>query len=434
MQASLNYEHLFAEKHNVKLLFLYEQTSKEEDNVWAKRILEMDAVDQLFSGSDNEHQGSSDAGQIYKTTNMGLVGRLNYDYASKYLLEASFRYDGSSKFAKGHRWGFFPSVSAGYRISEENFIKDTDALSFLTNWKIRASYGVLGDDGSSSYQFLSGYDYPGAGYVFGTEAYKGLGFRGLPNPSITWYTSKTLNVGTDLDLFNGLFSFQIDFFWRYRDGLLGKRNQEVPGTIGAEMPEENLNQDLYKGFEVVLGHRNQIRDFRYSVSLNFALTRKMNRKLVEGDAVNSYDRWRGKYSNRYSDMGWGYGSNGQYTSMEDIWNSPDQDGKGGSTLLPGDWKYEDWNGDGIIDDNDVYPNVFEFSNSNPKMTYGATVTANWKGFDLNILFQGGAGFNVRYLEQLQYPLCFGGNGLSHFYDRYHQDEEAYHTRSGCLSI
>lgn len=132
------------------------------------------------------------------------------------------------------------------------------------------------------------------------------------------------------------------------------------------MPEENLNQDLYKGFEVVLGHRNQIRDFRYSVSLNFALTRKMNRKLVEGDAVNSYDRWRGKYSNRYSDMGWGYGSNGQYTSMEDIWNSPDQDGKGGSTLLPGDWKYEDWNGDGIIDDNDVYPNVFEFSNSNPK--------------------------------------------------------------------
>lgn len=422
LQASLNYERLFAEKHNFKLLFLYEQTAKEEDNVWAKRILEMDAVDQLFSGSDNEQQGNSDAGQIYRRTNIGLVGRLNYDYASKYLFEASFRYDGSSKFAEGHRWGFFPSVSAGYRISEENFIKDTDALSFLTNWKLRASYGVLGDDGSSSYQFLSGYDYPGAGYVFGTEASKGLGFRGLPNPNITWYKSKTLNVGTDLDLFNGLLSVQVDFFWRYRDGLLGRRNQEVPGTIGAEMPEENLNQDLYKGFEIVLGHRNQIRDFRYSVSMNFALTRKMNRKLVEGDAVNSYDRWRGKYSNRYSDMGWGYGSNGQYTSPEDIWTSPDQDGKGGSSLLPGDWKYEDWNEDGIIDDNDVYPNVFEFGSSNPKMTYGATITAAWKGFDLNILFQGGAGFNVRYLEQLQYPLCFGGNGLSHFYDRYHQDE------------
>ncbi|WP_455584568.1 SusC/RagA family TonB-linked outer membrane protein [Bacteroides sp.] len=423
LQASLSYEQVFNKKHNVKALFLYEQTAKEEDNVWAKRILEMDAVDQLFSGSENEQEGSADGGQIYRRTNMGLVGRVNYDYDSKYLLEASFRYDGSSKFAKGHRWGFFPSVSAGYRISEENFIKDTDALSFLTNWKVRASYGVLGDDGSSSYQYLSGYDYPGVGYVYGTEAYKGLGFRGLPNPNITWYKSKTLNIGTDMDILDGLFSFQLDFFWRYRDGLLGRRNQEVPGTIGAEMPEENMNKDLYKGFEIVLGHRNQIRDFRYSVSLNFALTRKKNRAIVEGDAVNSYDKWRGKYSDRYTDMGWGYGSNGQFTSMEDIWNSPDQDGKGGSSLLPGDWKYEDWNGDGIIDDNDVYPNVFEFGNSNPKMTYGATITASWKGFDLNILFQGGAGFNVRYLEQLQYPLCFGGNGLSHFYDRYHQDED-----------
>lgn len=422
LQASLNYEQVFNDKHNLKILFLYEQMAKEEDNVWAKRNFEMDAVDQLFSGSVNKQEGSSDAGQIYRRTNMGLVGRINYDYVSKYLVEASFRYDGSSKFAKGHRWGFFPSVSAGYRISEENFIKDTDALSFLTNWKVRASYGVLGDDGSSSYQFLSGYDYPGTGYVYGTEAYKGLGFRSLPNPIITWLTSRTLNIGTDLDILDGLFSFQLDFFWRYRDGLLGKRNQEVPGTIGADMPEENLNKDLYKGFEIVLGHRNQIKDFRYSVSINFALTRKMNRKLIEGDAVNSYDRWRGKYSNRYSDMGWGYGSNGQFTSPEDIWNSPNQDGKGGTDLLPGDWKYEDWNGDGIIDDNDVYPNVFEFSNSNPKMTYGATLNASWKGFDLNILFQGGAGFNVRYLEQLQYPLCFDGNGLSHFYDRYHQDE------------
>lgn len=221
-----------------------------------------------------------------------------------------------------------------------------------------------------------------------------------------------------------MLSAQVDFFWRYRDGLLGKRSGEVPGTIGAELPEENLNQDLYKGFEIVLGHRNKINDFNYSVSLNFALTRRQNRHLEEGDAVNSYDRWRNKYSNRYSDMGWAYGSNGQFTSMEDIWRSPIQDGQGGATQLPGDWKYEDWNGDGIIDDNDVYPNVYEHTNDNgnPKMTFGATIAAEWKGFDVNLLFQGGGGFNVIYFEQLQYPLCFGGNGLAHFYDRYRQDE------------
>ena len=318
----------------------------------------------------------------------------------------------------------FPSASVGYRISEESFIKEFAPLSFITNWKLRASYGAMGDDGSSSYQYLSGYDYPGASYVFGDVVYKGLGFRGLPNELITWYKSKTLNVGTDLDLWNGMLSAQVDFFWRYRDGLLGKRSGEVPGTIGAELPEENLNQDLYKGFEIVLGHRNKINDFNYSVSLNFALTRRQNRHLEEGDAVNSYDRWRNKYSNRYSDMGWAYGSNGQFTSMEDIWRSPIQDGQGGATQLPGDWKYEDWNGDGIIDDSDVYPNVYEHTNDNgnPKMTFGATIAAEWKGFDVNLLFQGGGGFNVIYFEQLQYPLCFGGNGLAHFYDRYRQDE------------
>lgn len=424
LQASLNYERLFAEKHNLKVLFLYEQSAKEEDNLWAKRNFEMDAVDEIFAGSEEEQIGNADAGQIYRVTNMGLVGRVNYDYQSKYLAEVSFRYDGSSKFAKGHRWGFFPSASVGYRISEESFIKEFAPLSFITNWKLRASYGAMGDDGSSSYQYLSGYDYPGASYVFGDVVYKGLGFRGLPNELITWYKSKTLNVGTDLDLWNGMLSAQVDFFWRYRDGLLGKRSGEVPGTIGAELPEENLNQDLYKGFEIVLGHRNKINDFNYSVSLNFALTRRQNRHLEEGDAVNSYDRWRNKYSNRYSDMGWAYGSNGQFTSMEDIWRSPIQDGQGGATQLPGDWKYEDWNGDGIIDDNDVYPNVYEHTNDNgnPKMTFGATIAAEWKGFDVNLLFQGGGGFNVIYFEQLQYPLCFGGNGLAHFYDRYRQDE------------
>ena len=424
LQASLNYERLFAEKHNLKVLFLYEQSAKEEDNLWAKRNFEIDAVDELFAGSEEKQIGNADAGQIYRVTNMGIVGRINYDYQSKYLAEVSFRYDGSSKFAKGHRWGFFPSASVGYRISEEKFIKELDELSFITNWKLRASYGVMGDDGSSSYQYLSGYDYPGASYVFGNVVNKGLGFRGIPNELITWYKSKTLNVGTDLELWDGLLSAQVDFFWRYRDGLLAKRSGEIPGTLGAELPEENMNQDLYKGFEIVLGHRNRINDFNYSVNLNFALTRRLNRRLQEGDAVNSYDRWRNKYSNRYADMGWTYGSNGQFTSMDDIWHSPIQDGQGGATQLPGDWKYEDWNGDGIIDGNDVYPNTYEHSNDNgnPKMTFGATITAAWKGFDVNLLFQGGGGFNVIYFEQLQYPLCFSGNGLAHFYDRYHQDE------------
>ncbi len=424
LQASVSYNNSFSQKHNLNLLMLYEHSSRYEDNFWAGRIFEMDAVDELFAGSEVEQIGTSNANNIWKVTNMGFVGRANYDYLSKYMVELSFRYDGSSKFAKGHRWGFFPAASVGYRISEESFIKNTEVLSFITNWKLRSSYGVMGDDGSAGYQFLSGYDYPGSNYVFGDEASKGLGFRGLPNPLITWYTSKMLNIGTNIDLWNGLIFSEVDFFWRYREGLLGRRVGEVPGTVGATLPEENLNEDLYKGFEFVLGHRNKINDFSYSISANFALTRRLNRRLQEGDAVNSYDYYRGRYSYRYADMGWTLGSNGQFTSMEDIWNSPIQDGKGGSFQLPGDWKFEDWNEDGIIDEMDKYPNSYEHTDDkgNPKITFGSTITANWRGLDLNVLLQGGAGFNVIYFEQLQYPLCFDGNGLAHFYDRYHQDE------------
>ena len=130
-------------------------------------------------------------------------------------METSFRYDGSSKFAKGHRWGFFPSVSAGYRVTEENFMKNIEQLSFISNWKLRASYGVMGSDITSAYQFLAGYDYPGASYVYGDEVYKGLGFRDIPNENITWYLIKSLNVGTDIELWNGLLSAQVDFFWKY---------------------------------------------------------------------------------------------------------------------------------------------------------------------------------------------------------------------------
>ena len=424
LQASLNYERNFNDTHNLKVLFLYEQSAKEEDNLWAKRNFEMDAVDELFAGSEEKQIGTSDANQVYRTTNMGLIGRINYDYKAKYLLETSFRYDGSSKFAKGHRWGFFPSVSAGYRVTEENFMKNIEQLSFISNWKLRASYGVMGSDITSAYQFLAGYDYPGASYVYGDEVYKGLGFRAIPNENITWYLIKSLNVGTDIELWNGLLSAQVDFFWKYGSELLGSRLGEIPGTLGAQLSSENINEDLYKGFEIVIGHRNKINDFNYSVNLNFALTRHLNRFIVESDAVNSYDRWRNKYSNRYTDMGWTYGSNGQFTSMNDIWHSPIQDGQGGATQLPGDWKYEDWNGDGIIDSNDVYPNAYEHmgDNGNPKMTFGAAISAEWKGFDVSLLFQGGGGFNVIYFEQLQYPLCFGGNGLAHFYDRYRQDE------------
>ncbi|HLP03955.1 MAG TPA: TonB-dependent receptor, partial [Paludibacter sp.] len=419
-QASLDYETAINKEHTIKALFLYEQTKLESDNFYAQRNLVMDALDEIYTGSKEEQIGSSNPAGRGISTNMAYVGRLGYDYLSKYIAEFTFRYDGSSKFAPGHQWGFFPAGSVAYRLSEEKFIKDNDKLKFINNLKIRASYGILGDDSQAGYKYISGYDYPGANYIFNGTAYNGLSFRALPNADLTWFTSHTMNYGMDLDAWNGMLSIQVDFFWRYRYGLLGTRS-DVPSVLGASLPTENLNADLYKGFEVALGHKNKIGKFNYSVSANFGITRSQWLARSESDAVNSYDYWRNKYSYRYNDISWGYGSNGQFSSMQQIWNSAIQDGQGGATQLPGDWKYQDWNGDGIIDSqNDFHP--IYTSTENPKITFGSTITCSYKGFDFNMLLQGGAFLYVRYLEQLQYPLCFGGNGLATFYDRYRQDD------------
>ena len=426
-QASVSYENTFASSHNVSGLLLFEEAHSVGDNIRAARDFSI-PLPYLFAGNSANQLGTANANGLTESASQALVGRFNYDYKGRYLLEFAFRYDGSSKFPSHSRWGFFPSASVGWRMSEESFIKDK--LPFINNLKLRGSYGKMGDDSVADYQFISGYDYPNTdgdrynktpkGYFFNGSFMNSLGFRAVANPNITWYTVKTLNVGIDADLWNGLLGVSFDLFQRDRDNLMANRIATIPGTFGAAMPKENLESDRTKGFEVELRHRNRVGQVNYSVSGNIAITRSMWRYKERTPSGNSYDNWRNNLTNRYNDIWFGYGADGRYTSWEQIANSHIF---AGNATLPGDYVYEDWNGDGIIDDNDVYPNVFEFSNSNPKMTYGATVTANWKGFDLNILFQGGAGFNVRYLEQLQYPLCFGGNGLSHFYDRYHQDEE-----------
>ncbi|WP_235848808.1 TonB-dependent receptor [Parabacteroides timonensis] len=428
LQLQLNYVRTFNEKHNINVLALYEESTSRMDNFYAKRQLSMDAVDQLFAGNSLNQEGSmdgsgyrpntklADQNGIWKIVNKGFVGRFNYDYSSKYIAEFSFRYDGSSKFASGHQWGFFPAGSIGWRVSEESFMKDSPALSFINNLKLRASYGKMGDDNSSTYQFLSGYDYPSGGYVMGNSYVNGLGMRGMANPYITWYTSKMLNVGLDADLWSGLLGFQFDIFSRDRDGLLATRNLSLPGTVGAGLPQENLEGDLTKGFELALTHRNQIRDFNYYFSGNISFTRTHWTYKEISQRGNSYRNWRDNYTDRYNDLWWGLGYVGQFNSYDQAHNSPIQDSKGNSILRPGDYAYEDWNGDGVIDDNDIHPIA---TTGYPKINFGFTLGAEWKGFDLNLVFQGAAKSNVKYPEQLEGPLMWDRNGLSMFMDRWH---------------
>jgi len=431
-QLSLAYDRSFLNKHNVNALILFEDSHSQGDNIHVTRQFSI-PLPYEFAGESVNQVGTADPGSIFEYASKSVVGKLNYDFEGKYLAEFSFRNDGSSKFPPVKRYGFFPGGSIGWRMSEESFIKNH--LSFIQNLKLRASYGKMGDDNSMNFQFVSGYDYPNVtggkynnyptGYVFNGSYSNALGFRSVANPNITWQVVKTLNFGLDADLWRGLFGFSFDIFQRNRDGLLAYRLSNIPGTFGATMPQENLNSDRTKGFELELRHRHQInRDFNYSITGNLALTRTEWIYQESTPYGSSYDQWRNSVDNRWNDIWFGLGADGRYTSYGQIATAPVFTGIG---TLPGDYIYQDWNGDGVIDDYDRHPIAtttgaglanFQDKLNYPLMNFGLTLAAQYKGFDINILFQGSAMAYIAYGEQLASPLNWNGNALSLFMDRW----------------
>ena len=411
----LMYEKLFQQKHNIGATLVYEARHTKNDNLNGNKYFKLDVVDQLFAGVAENATISS--ANIEEYANQSLIGRFNYDFLSKYLIEFGFNYGGSSKFAKGKRWGFFPFTSVGWRISEEEFFKNS--FTYVSNLKLRGSIGQMGDDAAANFQFLTGYNYPGGTYIFDNNVVRGLGFRGMPNPNITWFTSTTKNIGVDLDIFEGLFSMQFDVFQRDRSGLLATRILSLPATVGANLPQENLNSDQQKGFEIVIGHRNKINEFTYEVSANLTYTRRKNLYMERATDGNSYLSWRNNNNDRWTDMQWGYEYIGQFQSMDEILNSPIIDGQGNKTLRPGDLKYEDINRDGMINSLDQIP----IARSNiPNIFFGLDINLKWKNFDMYVLFQGAADYSFMYQGMNQLPLRWSRNSLTQFMDRWHHED------------
>jgi len=429
MQFSLHYNKTYKEIHNLKILALLEQSKMTLDNFYAQREYEMDALDELFAGLSTNQRAESDAGNIWSRVNKGIVGRINYDYMLKYLVEFSFRYDGSSKFAPGKQWGFFPATSLGWRISEENFWKNIDFLrDYFTNFKLRGSYGIMGDDTAAADQFRAGYTYPGGVDIEGGNAISGIGFRPIPNSNLTWYTAKNLNYGFDADFMNGLLGVEFNWFRRNRDGLLADRAETFPGTIGASMAQENLNSDRTQGYEITFTHNNKINDFRYSISGNFGYTRTKYLHRETAAANSSYDYWRNNTNNRYTGILWGQDYDGQFSSFSEIWDYAiiGTTTPGNNNVLPGDLKFVDWNEDGIIDEKDMHPIAIVHGSGNlndnttrPLYSFGFTLNGEWRGFDFNLLFQGATGVWMRVGEQYRRTnLWADASGLAMFDDRW----------------
>ncbi len=236
-----------------------------------------------------------------------MVGSVNYNFDRKYLLDFAFRYEGSSRFPAGKRFGFFPTVSAGWRLAEEGFIKDK--FDWLSELKIRASYGELGDDGSAgNYPPAIGYNIDGnnLGWYFGDVLNGGVAAQPIPNPNLTWYRAKSYNAGLDFGFLKNKITGTVDVFRRDRTGLLGQRLVVVPGTVGAQLPFENLNSDRIFGYEVSATYRDRRKDFSYYATGNISATKYMRRDWLETPANNSWDKWRNRTSGRYQNFIPGY--------------------------------------------------------------------------------------------------------------------------------
>lgn len=386
-QYSLQYERLFKEKHRVSALALFETIDYNDKNVETGRTGFMSTIlDQLFAGNGTT---SFNNGWESEMGRASWVGRINYSYMDKYLIETILRADASAKFPQNSRWGYFPSVSLGWVLSQESFMK---SLKAIDNIKLRASYGESGNDNVGSFKYLAGYAFDGS-YKIGDEIKSGLYAVGLANPILTWETMKIYNGGIDLSFFNRKLYGTVDAFYRVRDGIPGSRSVSLPSSFGAELPLENLNSIDTRGWELNLGASGNFGNFMYDISGNLSWARSKWRKYDEPIYSDPDQERIYKREGRWTDVRYGYISDGLFTSQAEIeaLDFTYKDLNGNSSLRPGDIKYVDLNGDKVLD----WKDQKEIGKGTlPTWTYGFNMNFKYHGFDLSALFQGAFGYTT----------------------------------------
>lgn len=394
VEAGISYQAEFAEKHTVSGLLVANYQDYNNKYLRGKNT--------DLSGEKPEIVGNTSTGILngseYYSQRASLVGRATYGYMSRYFVEFSFREDGSTRFAPGHRWGFFPTASASWVISNEKFFEGVSpaTLSFA---KVRASAGILGDDGSvDDFSYLQQYIFsPNYGYPIGGNFAPGIitSVGSVPNLNLQWGKSKDWNVGIDLGFWNNRINFTGEFYQRYRTNMItGAPAYLFPPSVGTDgsVPSVNIGKIRYQGVDLSLKHNNKIGDFKYSVGVNFSFAD--NVVLDYGDESANVENLRRK-GKPY--LVWSlYEAVGIFQSWEEIASWPvDQDGQGNATLAPGDIKYKDQDDNNMLTTNDK---VYVRNGSMPKMHYGISLSASWKGIYLNALFQGVSGYNQQINE------------------------------------
>lgn len=316
----------------------------------------------------------------------GIVGRVTYDYRSRYMAEFNLGYNGTENFAEGRRFGLFPSFSVGWVPTDESFFPRNNVLTFL---KVRGSYGVVGNDKVGGDRFLympTAYTYTNGVYYFGEvsdnyQSYRGSNEGKIGNPLLTWEKARKLNVGVDAHLWKDKISLTFEWFLENRDNILTNRGT-VPDIIGANMPAYNLGRMKNSGYEGELSFNDRWGEFRFFAKGNFTYAHNV---ILEQDEVTWPYSYQYRTGQRYGQF-FGYVAEGLYNTWEEVndvnrpvyqWNN--------NRIQPGDIRYRDINGDGRIDDKDIVP--IGYSNF-PEIMYGLSLGGSWKGLDISILFQG----------------------------------------------
>lgn len=424
-QSQLNYNNTFG-KHTVGATLVAERINLRHQRNYIHSSPISNNLPLIYFPTADRYDDIDDS-----EARIGYIARLNYSYNSKYYLEASARRDASYLFAPDKRVGYFPGVSAGWRITEEGFMKNIlGDRKILGDLKFRASYGILGDDRNpndpnqpivSPYAYLPGYNYNQGTVILDGNPVIVSRDKGIPLNRISWLKSKTFDVGADFSMFNNKLTGTIDYFYRKRTGLLGGRNDIiVPVELGYRLPDENVNSDAQYGQEISLNYSSKVGQVNFNIGGNISYTRSKNLQSYNPLFFNSWDQYRNSSENRYTNIDWGYVAIGQFTSQEQINNYPvNIDGKGNRTLLPGDLIYQDQNGDGKIDGYDNRPIGFGYGKQ-PNINFGLSFGASYKSFDFHADFSGGAGYTWYQNYETRWAFQNNGNLNTIFEDRWHR--------------
>jgi len=346
------------------------------------------AIDELFAGSLVNQ--STDGGRT-ESGRQNYFGRVSYGFQEKYLVDFTARYDGSSNFPKGNRYGFFPGVSAAWRISQEQFMKNN--VPFIDNLKFRASVGTLGNDAIAAFQYLRLYTLGNTGMSFGSSpaATSGLVEGVSPNPNITWEVATATNIGLDASLWNGLLGVSADVFKQRRSNILARRNLTVPVYTGLALPNENIGVVENKGIELELSHTKAIKDFSWRVAGNVTYARNI---VIDIDEAQDVAEWK-KVEGHVLGASQYYHALGIFRTQAEVDAAPIYPG-----TKVGGLQYEDKDKNGAITANDMYvmdkPNI-------PEMVFGFNLNLNYKNFALWANFAGAA-------RVWQYYLLAAGTG------------------------